>query len=57
MELLRQESVEFRNQSEAAILNLRWCELTLDQYLLEARGYGGGHVPSAHVGNGDAVGP
>lgn len=37
MELLRQESVEFRNQSEAAILNLRRRELTLDQYLLEVR--------------------
>jgi len=33
MELLRKESVEFRNQSEAAILNLRQRELTLDQYL------------------------
>ena len=37
MELLRQESVEFRNQSEAAILNLRQRELTLDQYLQEVR--------------------
>lgn len=37
MELLRKESVEFRNQSEAAILNLRQRELTLDQYLQEVR--------------------
>lgn len=37
MELLRKESVKFRNQSEAAILNLRQRELTLDQYLLEVR--------------------
>lgn len=37
MELLRQESVKFRNQSEAAILNLRQRELTLDQYLQEVR--------------------
>ena len=37
MELLRKESVEFRNQSEAAILNLRRRELTLDQYLQEVR--------------------
>ena len=37
MELLRKESVEFRNQSEAAILNLRQRELTLEQYLAEVR--------------------
>lgn len=37
MELLRKESVEFRNQSEAAILNLRRRELTLDQYLWEVK--------------------
>lgn len=37
MELLRRESVEFRTQSEAAILNLRQRELTMEQYLLEVR--------------------
>lgn len=37
MELLRKESIAFRNQSEAAILNLRQRELTLDQYLQEVR--------------------
>ena len=37
LELLRKESVEFRNESEAAILNLRQRKLTLDQYLLEVR--------------------
>lgn len=37
MELLRKESVEFRNQSEAAIVNLRQREKTLEEYLRAVR--------------------
>ena len=37
MELLRKETLEFRNQSEAALQNLRQRELTLEQYLREVR--------------------
>lgn len=37
MELLRKESIEFRTQSEAAIVNLRQREKTLDEYLQAVR--------------------
>lgn len=37
MEMLRKESIEFRNQSEAAIVNLRQREKTLEEYTQAVR--------------------